>query len=224
MDGNGRWARSRGWERIRGHREGAESVRAVTRECRRLGIDALTLFAFSTENWRRPRPEVSFLMGLLERYLVGERAEIMENGIRLRTIGEVEALPARVRRELEKTVEMSRGNSGLVLTLALNYGGRREILRAVRKIAEGVRAGTIRPDEIDARLLEDRLDTAGLPDPDLVIRTGGEMRLSGFLLWQVEYSEIYVTPTPWPEFREKALHQALRSYSGRQRRYGGLVG
>jgi undecaprenyl diphosphate synthase len=223
MDGNGRWARSRGWERTRGHREGAESVRAVTRESSRLGIEALTLFAFSADNWRRPRLEVSFLMHLLERYLVGERGEIMENSIRLNAIGEVSMLPARVRAELERTIAMSRDNQGLVLTLALNYGGRQEIVRAVRRIAGEVRAGRLAPDSIDADLLSRNLDTAGLPDPDLVIRTGGEMRLSGFLLWQVEYAEIWVTQKPWPEFREADLHAALQAFAGRERRFGGLV-
>jgi undecaprenyl diphosphate synthase len=223
MDGNGRWARSRGWRRTRGHQEGAESVRTVTRECARLGIKVLTLYAFSSENWARPRPEVSFLMRLLTRYLVTERREIMENDIRLRAIGETGELPLRVRRELDRTMEMSRDNRGLNLILALNYGGRREILRAVRRIAETVRSGNLRPEAIDAALLSDHLDTAGLPDPDLVIRTGGEMRLSGFLLWQVEYSEFWVTSTPWPEFREGELHAALRHFAARERRFGGLV-
>lgn len=224
MDGNGRWAQSRGWERSRGHLEGAESVRAVTRECARLGIEALTLYAFSADNWRRPRMEVMFLMRLLKRYLIQERREIMDNGIRLRTIGDIQGLPARVRRLLEETIAMSRENRGLILTLALNYGGRQEIVRAVRRIAEGVRAGEIGPETIDARLIAENLDTAGLPDPDLVIRTSGEMRLSGFLLWQVEYSEFWVTQTPWPEFRESDLHAALRSYAARERRRGGLIG
>ncbi len=222
MDGNGRWARTRGWERTRGHLEGAESVRAVTRECARLGIEALTLFAFSTENWRRPRFEVRFLMRLLERYLAEERREIMDNGIRLRSIGEVEALPARTRRALEETIALSRDNRGLTLTLALNYGGRMEIVRAVRRIARAVKAGRIAPESIDAGLMDENLDTAGLPDPDLVIRTSGEMRLSGFLLWQVEYSEFWVTPKPWPEFREADLHAALRAFAARERRRGGL--
>ncbi len=220
MDGNGRWASSRGWERTRGHLEGAESVRAVTRECARLGIGALTLYAFSSENWRRPFKEVRFLMALLERYVLKERREIMENDIRLRAIGEVEALPSGARRALEDLIRVSSGNRGLVLTLALNYGGRSEIVRAVRKIAEEVRAGKLRPEDIEAATISERLDTAGLPDPDLVIRTGGEMRLSGFLLWQVEYSELWVTGTPWPEFREAQLHQALRDFAERERRFG----
>jgi undecaprenyl diphosphate synthase len=222
MDGNGRWARARGWERTRGHLEGAESVRAITRECARLGIEALTLFAFSTENWRRPRLEVRFLMRLLERYLAREREEILMNGIRLRSIGETEALPARVRRKLSETIALSKDQRGLTLTLALNYGGRREIVRAVRRIARAVKSGELDPESIDAGLIAENLDTAGLPDPDLVIRTSGEMRLSGFLLWQLEYSEFWVTPKPWPEFREADLHAALRAYAARGRRRGGL--
>jgi undecaprenyl diphosphate synthase len=223
MDGNGRWAGRFGWKRTRGHREGAESVRAVVRECARLGIEALTLFAFSSENWRRPKAEVAFLMALLERYLIEERPEIIENSIRLRAIGEIEGLPPRIREELRRTIELSREHAGLTLTLALNYGGRGEIVRAVRRIVEGILAGGIRPEEVDARLVGDHLDTAGIPDPDIIIRTGGEMRLSGFLLWQAEYSEIYVTETPWPEFREASLHEALRAYASRERRFGGLI-
>ena len=220
MDGNGRWALRRGWRRSRGHREGAESVRAITRECARLGIEALTLYAFSSENWRRPRPEVGFLMRLLEKYLVDELREIMENDIRLRAIGDLEALPERVRRRLEETMAASAGNRGLVLNLALNYGGRGEILRAVRRIAGEVAAGRLRPETIDIATITERLDTAGIPDPDLVIRTGGEMPLSGFLLWQVEYSEIWVTETAWPDFRKEQLHAALRSFASRNRRFG----
>jgi undecaprenyl diphosphate synthase len=200
-----------------------ESVRAITRECSRLQIQALTLFAFSVDNWRRPRPEVDFLMRLLGRYLVQERREILERGIRLRAIGEIEGLSAGIRRELESTIALSRGNAGLTLTLALNYGGRQEILRAVRRIADAVKSGAIEPGSIDAALLSENLDTAGLPDPDLVIRTGGEMRLSGFLLWQVEYSELWVTATAWPDFREEELRAALMSFTGRQRRFGGLA-
>ena len=222
MDGNGRWARAHGWARTRGHLEGAESVRAVTRECARLGIEALTLFAFSTENWRRPRLEVRFLMRLLERYLEQERREILDNGIRLRSIGETEALPLRVRQKLAETIALSKDHRGLTLTLALNYGGRREIVRAVRRIARAVKSGGVDPESIDAGLIDENLDTAGLPDPDLVIRTSGEMRLSGFLLWQLEYSEFWVTPKPWPEFREADLHAALRAYAARGRHRGGL--
>jgi undecaprenyl diphosphate synthase len=222
MDGNGRWANVRGWERTRGHLEGAESVRAVTRECARLGIEALTLYAFSSENWRRPPIEVRFLMGLLERYLLAERREILENDIRLRAIGEVEALPPRVQKVLAETMSLSAANRGMVLTLALNYGGRAEIVRAARRLALEVQAGTLRPEDIDARALSARLDTAGLPDPDIVIRTGGEMRLSGFLLWQVEYSELWITETAWPDFREEDLHAALKDFAARERRFGGV--
>ncbi len=168
--------------------------------------------------------EVRFLMRLLERYLVQERSEIMENDVRLRAIGEIEKLPPRVRRELDRTIAMSQRNSGLILTLALNYGGRQEIVRAVRQIAKNVQAGKLRPESIDAELLSRNLYTADLPDPDLVIRTGGEMRLSGFLLWQAEYSEICVTKTAWPDFREKDFHAALWTYANRQRRFGGLNG
>jgi len=222
MDGNGRWAQKKGWERTRGHLEGAESVRTVVRECARLGIEALTLYAFSSENWNRPRLEVAFLMRLLKRYLNQELSEIMENDIRLRAIGDLDKLPWLVRRKLDRAMARSRNNGGLILNLALNYGGRQEIVRAVQRIARDVQAGQIQPESIDAELISNHLDTAGLPDPDLVIRTGGEMRLSGFLLWQVEYSEICVTQTPWPDFRERDLHAALRAFASRQRRFGGL--
>lgn len=220
MDGNGRWAQERGLPRSKGHEAGAESVRAVTRECARLGLKELTLYAFSTENWKRPIEEVGQLMQLLERYLVQERPEIMQNGIVFRAIGELDRLPSRVRDEYEKTREMSAKNGGMILRLALSYGSRYELLRAAKAIA------ALGP-EAAAKLGEDDLRQffyePEMRDPDLVCRTAGEQRLSNFLLWQASYSELYWTPTAWPDFRERALHDAFRAYGDRTRRFGGLV-
>jgi undecaprenyl diphosphate synthase len=222
MDGNGRWARERGLSRARGHAEGAESVRVITRECARLGIKRLTLYAFSTENWRRPMREVDFLMRLLKRFLVRERREIMDNNIRFAAIGRLEELPAAVRKELERTAEMSRKNSGMTLCLALNYGGRQEIADAARRIARDAASGKIKPDEIDEVRFASYLYDPDMPDPDLVIRTSGEMRLSNFLLWQNSYAEIYSTMTFWPDFRLEELKKALKDYARRERRFGAI--
>lgn len=220
MDGNGRWAQERGLPRAKGHEKGAESVRAVTRECARLGLKELTLYAFSTENWKRPTDEVGLLMQLLERYLVQERAEIMENGIVFRAVGELDRLPSRVRAEYEKTRDMSAKNGGMVLRLALSYGSRLELLKAAQAIA-ALPAGEA------AKLSEDDLRRffydPTMRDPDLLVRTAGEQRLSNFLLWQASYSELYFTKALWPEFREEALHEAFRAYGERVRRFGGLV-
>ncbi len=220
MDGNGRWAQERGLPRAKGHEEGAESVRAVTRECARLGLGELTLYAFSTENWKRPTDEVGLLMQLLERYLVQERPEIMENGIVFRAVGELDRLPPNVRGEYEKTRDMSAKNGGMVLRLALSYGSRLEILKAARKIA------ALPADEV-ARLGEDDLRRffydPEMGDPDLVLRTAGEQRLSNFLLWQASYAELYFTKVLWPDFREAELHAAFHAYGERVRRFGGLV-
>jgi undecaprenyl diphosphate synthase len=220
MDGNGRWARARGLHRVAGHAEGVKSVRAITRECRRLGVEALTLYSFSTENWGRPAEEVAALMGLLLHYLGAEREEILGNEIRLAHAGDVSQLPEDVQGALAELERASAGNQGMTLTLALSYGARQEITRAVRRIAGRVARGELAAEEIDEAIIASNLDTAGLPDPDLVIRTSGELRLSNFLLWQVAYSEIYVTDLPWPEFREAQLGEALEAYQGRQRRFG----
>jgi undecaprenyl diphosphate synthase len=220
MDGNGRWAQERGLPRAKGHEVGAESVRAVTRECARLGLKELTLYAFSTENWKRPTDEVGLLMQLLERYLIQERSEIMENGIVFRAIGELDRLPSRVYDEYEKTRDMSANNGGMVLRLALSYGSRLELLKAAKKIA-ALPAG-----EVEA-LGEDDLRKffydPSMRDPDLLVRTAGEQRLSNYLLWQASYAELYFTKGLWPDFREPQLHEAFRAYGERVRRFGGLV-
>lgn len=220
MDGNGRWANERNLPRIMGHKTGAASVKDVVRAAGEIGIAALTLYAFSTENWKRPALEVQGLMALLKSYLKSERAEMRKNNIRLWAIGETEKLPADVRKVLQGVIAETAGNSGLVLNLALNYGSRAEIVRAARELAEKCRQGKLSPDEISEDLFAAHLFTCGLPDPDLVIRTGGESRLSNFLLWQSSYSEIYVTETYWPDFREAALLEAVRFYQARERRFG----
>jgi undecaprenyl diphosphate synthase len=222
MDGNGRWARQRGLPRIEGHRRGVKSVRTTIEECCRLGIGQLTLYCLSVENWKRPQQELDFLMTLLGHYLVEERAEIMEQNIRFTTIGRCSELPAPVIREIEENARLSRQNTGMVLCLAINYGGRAEIVDAVRAIAEQARQGALDPDQIDESTLSDALYTAGMPDPDLLIRTAGELRISNFLLWQISYAELWVTSKCWPEFDRACLHTALRDYANRERRFGGL--
>ncbi|HEV3119853.1 MAG TPA: isoprenyl transferase [Gemmataceae bacterium] len=222
MDGNGRWARQRGLPRIEGHSRGVKSVRATVEECCRLGVGQLTLYCLSVENWKRPKQELDFLMALLQKYLVEERAEIMEQNIRFTTIGRREGLPARVLREIDESIRLSQHNTGMVLCLAINYGGRTEMVDAVRNIAEAVRRGVIEPDEIDETTIGDALYTAGMPEPDLLIRTAGEMRVSNFLLWQISYAELWVTERCWPEFDTESLHTALRDYANRDRRFGGL--
>jgi len=222
MDGNGRWAKERGLPRYKGHETGAESVRKITTECARRGIHQLTLYAFSTENWKRPRQEVNYLMRLLRRYLIDERQEIMENNIRFRVIGDTSALPAGVRKAMDKTIQMSSANTGTTLCLALNYGGRDEIVRAVRRFARDVASGRARADDLDEAAFSQYLDTAGMPEVDLLIRTAGEMRVSNFLLWQVSYAELWVTEVCWPDFREPQLAEALRAYARRERRFGGI--
>lgn len=220
MDGNGRWAEARGLPRLAGHEAGAESVREITRSCRTLGVEALTLYSFSTENWRRPAEEVSGLMGLLGRFLVEERREILENGIRLNAIGQLDRLPLAVRAALKELSHASRNNKGMTLTLALSYGGRAEIVEAARALAKKAAAGRLRPDAIDEAAFAAELGTAGLPEPDLLIRTSGELRLSNFLLWQLAYAEIFVTPTAWPDFRRPQLEEAFASFRARERRFG----
>ena len=222
MDGNGRWASRRGLSRAAGHSAGAKVVRKIVREAARLGLEALTLYSFSLENWRRPADEVNALMHLYAEYLVCERPTVMENNVRLRHLGRRDGLPQQVLDELDTSVAVSAGNTGMWLNLALNYGGRTELIEAVRKIARRAAEGKLDPEAIDDRLLSEALDTAGLSDPDLLIRTAGEMRLSNFLLWQVSYAEFYVTETLWPDFTEEDLREGLRGFAGRHRRFGGL--
>ncbi len=216
MDGNGRWAQTRGLDRVEGHREGSNSVRAITRSARQLGIKALTLYAFSSENWQRPAQEVAALMGLLREYLISERAEIMDNNIRLSSIGDIGRLPVYVREPLEKLKTDSSNNQGMVLSLALSYGGREEILHACRQLLQD----GVEPGRLDAQTFESRLFTHHLPPLDLVIRTSGEKRISNFLLWQAAYAEFFFTDTLWPDFREEALLEALIDFQSRQRRFG----
>lgn len=220
MDGNGRWAKQRGLPRTVGHRQGVESVRAIVSAAPELGIKILTLYAFSTENWKRPALEVQALMGLLKSFLQSELAALHQNGVQVRYIGQSGRLPVEVRRILEQAVTQTADNQGLILNLALSYGGRAEITEAARRLAEECRNGRLQPEEITEELLAARLDTAGLPDPDLLVRTGGESRLSNFLLWQLSYAEIYITDTLWPDFRKEQLQVALDDFRGRQRRFG----
>jgi len=220
MDGNGRWAESRGLPRLEGHRRGSDSVRATTRAARKIDLPALTLYAFSSQNWSRPPDEVSGLMDLLRDYLKQERSEILDNGIRLHAIGELERLPARVRDPLEEIRQSSAKNDKMVLTLALSYGGREELTRMARLIAEDVKSGALDPAAVDAQAVEARLWTVGLPALELVVRTSGEKRLSNFLLWQIAYAEIHYTDVSWPDFGEHELLIALDEFQGRERRFG----
>lgn len=222
MDGNGRWARRRGLVRIRGHQEGVESVREITRECAKKHLKQLTLYAFSQENWKRPKREVNLLMKLLKEFLIKERKEIKENNIRLTAIGRISGLPKDVQRELAISIEESKNNTGMVLCLALNYGGRSEIVDAAKKIANSVKAGKMDLDEITEETFKKFLYTSEMPDPDLLIRTGGEMRVSNFLLWEISYTELWVTPICWPDFRKEHLEAAIKDYARRERRFGGL--
>jgi undecaprenyl diphosphate synthase len=224
MDGNGRWAEARGLPRIDGHRMGVASVRRTTEHCARLGIEQVTLYCLSSENWRRPAFELDFLMQLLEQYMIDERDLLMRERIRVEMIGSRDGLPPSTIAALDRTVAMTAGNDGLRLCLAVNYGSRREIVEAARQLAREARDGMLDPEQIDEDTLAARLDTAGQPDPDLVIRTAGEMRLSNFLLWQSSYAELWVTDTPWPEFDERCLDAALAAYAARTRRFGGLPG
>ncbi len=222
MDGNGRWARGRGLPRPAGHAEGARMVRRIVSEAARLGLEALTLYSFSIENWSRPREEVNALMHLYAEYLIRERPTVMDNNIRLRHLGRRQGLPETVLRELDVSVAASSGNTGMWLCLALNYGGRVEMAGAVADIVRRAVAGEIAPEAVDEQLISDSLGTAGITDPDLLIRTAGEMRLSNFLLWQISYAEIYVTDRLWPDFDEAEFHKAIHAYAERHRRYGGL--
>jgi undecaprenyl diphosphate synthase len=220
MDGNGRWAQRREKARFLGHHEGVTSVREVTEACAEIGIDYLTLYTFSTENWERPDAEVNALMELLIHTIQEERATLMENNIRLRTIGDLSELPSPCQEALDQTKADTAENERMTLTLALSYSGRAEIVQAVQALAERVQRGEIQPGEINEALIDEALDTAALPDPDLLIRTGGEYRLSNFLLWQCAYTELFITDDYWPDFRREQLYEALRSYQDRDRRFG----
>lgn len=220
MDGNGRWARQRNRPRVVGHREGVNSVRDVTETCAQLGIEYLTLYTFSTENWNRPSSEVNALMKLLIHTIERERQTLLENDVRLRTIGDISMLPSACQRELRKTQEHTQENRRLTLTLALSYSGQWDIVQAVRQIAEDVKAGRLEPEAIDEAVIARHLATADMPDPDLLVRTGGEYRLSNFLLWQAAYTELYITDEFWPDFRREQLYAAIRDYQDRDRRFG----
>jgi undecaprenyl diphosphate synthase len=220
MDGNGRWARSRGLPRMVGHREGAKSVRKIVTACRERGISVLTLFAFSSQNWSRPSPEVEALMSLLAEYVDRERSTIMDNEIRLTAIGDLDRLPGRSRSALQGLMEESKSNDKMTLCLALSYGGREEILTAVRRVAASAAAGELVPDDLSADRFERELWSSAIGPVDLMIRTSGELRISNFLLWGLAYAELYFSDLMWPEFDERALDDALRSYASRQRRFG----
>jgi len=222
MDGNGRWAQSRGLPRIEGHRNGVASVRRITEHCVRRGIEQLTLYCLSSENWRRPEAELRFLMHLLEQYMIEERALLMRQRVRLSIIGRREGIPDETLAALDRTVELCAVNDGMRLCLAINYGSRGEIADAARSLARDAAAGRLDPESIDEHAVAGRLDTAGMPDPDLLIRTAGEMRISNFLLWQISYAEIWVTPVAWPDFQERHLDDAVAAFATRDRRFGGL--
>lgn len=220
MDGNGRWAKQRGLPRIMGHRRGVDALKDILRCCKDWGIQALTAYAFSTENWGRPIEEVDFLMTLFERVLRQELQEMMEENVQIRFVGNLNALPKSLRQEIERSMEQTQHNQGIQFTVATNYGGRQEIIQACREIATRVQQGLLNPEEIDESLFEQHLYTAGVCDLDLMIRTSGEMRISNFLLWQVAYAELYITDTLWPDFNRAEFHQALSNYQQRDRRFG----
>ncbi|MBN1622641.1 MAG: isoprenyl transferase [Endomicrobiales bacterium] len=216
MDGNGRWAKKKNLPRVFGHRAGMKSVQKIVETCVQLKIEVLTLYAFSTENWIRPKTEIGALMTLLQNYLKIEFERMMDNNIQLRTIGDISKLPKTPHKELVKVMQKTKSNTGLVLNLALNYGSRQEIMNAITRILES------RKNKVDQKTFESYLDTSGLPDPDLIIRTSGEMRLSNFLLWQCAYSELYVTPVLWPDFKPENLYEAIADFQKRERRFGGV--
>lgn len=222
MDGNGRWAQKRGLARMAGHKAGSRLIRSTLEECRRLGVEVLTLYSFSLENWKRPAEEVNFLMDLYLAYMDMERAHLVDTNCRFVQIGRREGLPQFALDALDRTVEATKNCTGTTLCLAVNYGSRAEITDAVRSIARDVKAGRVSPDAVDERTIQSRLYTAGLPDPDLLIRTAGEMRVSNYLLWQISYAELHVIPTLWPDFTNEDLREAIRSYARRDRRFGGL--
>jgi undecaprenyl diphosphate synthase len=223
MDGNGRWAQEQGLRRIYGHREGINSVREITTECAKIGVQSLTLYAFSVENWKRPRVEVRYLMRLLRRFLFDERGTLMENGVRLGAIGRLDSLPQDALTALNETIDLTAGNDGMLLRLALSYGSRAEVADALRAACDDARAGRLDPQSIDEETLRRYLYDPHTADPDLMIRTAGEMRISNFLLWQISYAELYVADVCWPEFRAPELRAALMEYARRVRKFGGLV-
>lgn len=220
MDGNGRWAKKKGALRIFGHRNAVQAVRDVTEGCGELGIKYLTLYAFSTENWGRPKEEVEGLMELLVNTLKQEINTLMENQVKLITIGETSHLPKDCQENLQWAIDKTKNNSGLTLIMALSYSGRWEITKGVKKLAEDIEAGKVKSSEINERFIENYLQTSGIPDPELLIRTSGELRISNFLLWQIAYTELYITPTLWPDFRKEHLYEAIWSYQQRERRFG----
>ncbi len=222
MDGNGRWAQEKGLPRIEGHRNGSKGVRSVITQSAQLGFECLSLYSFSTENWKRPKHEVDTLMGLYKQYLIEERPTIMGNNIKLRHIGFEEGLPDDVIKELRETSRMSANNTGMTLFLALNYSGRAEIVGTVQRIAQKVKQGEISVEDIDESVVDHHLDTGGAPDPDLLIRTSGEKRISNFLLWQIAYAELYVTDIHWPDFGEETLTHAVQDFAQRNRRFGDI--
>ena len=222
MDGNGRWATQRGKQRFEGHRQGARVVEKIALHCVDCGLECLTLYSFSMQNWKRPKLEVGFLMQLYARYLVGIRKTLVKHNVRLVHLGRTEKLPPKLIRELNKTVEMSAGHTGMILALALNYGSREEIVDAVKKLCKKSADGKLKANDIDEQTFADSLYTAGLPDPDLVIRTSNEMRISNFLLWQISYAEFFITPTLWPDFRAEDIDEAIIAFSKRSRRMGDI--
>jgi len=220
MDGNGRWAKNRGWVRSLGHVEGSSRVKEIIREADRLGVKVLTLYAFSTENWKRPADEVDALMKLLEHYLQQERQDLLDNNVRFQVFGELEKLPDSARRVVQETIDLSKDNTGMILNFCVSYGGRSEIIRAVQHLYRDVASGARSITDITEKGLSDYMYSAGLPDPDLIIRTSGEFRISNFLLWQIAYSEIFVTDTLWPDFEPRHLRSAIEAFASRRRRFG----
>lgn len=223
MDGNGRWAKAQGKVRTFGHQAGAETLKTIVRAADKLGVKVVSAYAFSTENWKRPVTEVSFIMELLSRYLTNEIDEFNENNVQVRFIGSREGLPEIVKQKMDHAIEATKGNTGIILNLAINYGGQAEILHAVRSIAAEAAAGKLAVEDIDNKVVEDHLYTQGLPAPDLLIRPGGDLRISNFLLWQIAYAEIWTTKTFWPDFTPDHLVEAILAFQGRERRFGGLV-
>lgn len=222
MDGNGRWAKSQGKIRTFGHQKGAETLKTIVRAANDLGVKVISAYAFSTENWKRPITEVNFIMDLLSRYLTSEIQEFNENNVQVRFLGSREGLPEIVQEKMDNAIRETQNNTGIILNLAINYGGQAEILNAVKSISQDVKDGKLDVSEIDNKIFEDHLYTAGLPAPDLLIRPGGDLRISNFLLWQIAYAEIWTTKTYWPDFTPNHLVEAILAYQGRERRFGGL--
>ncbi|HAL45098.1 MAG TPA: isoprenyl transferase [Phycisphaerales bacterium] len=222
MDGNGRWATSRGLPRFQGHRKGARATEKIVDYCNKIGLECLTIYSFSMQNWKRPKTEIAFLMQLYTHYLVGIRKTLLESNVRLVHLGRTEKLPTRLVKELHKTIEITSKCTGMVLGLALNYGGREEIIDAMKKISDEYKKGTITADQIDEELVNENLYTAGLPDPDLLIRTSSEKRISNFLLWQLSYAEFYITDTLWPDFSPEEVDKAILEFTKRSRRLGDI--